>query len=234
MKYTSNLAAPDLRCWFTLANPMLQRLGHDIPSDPDFDPNCGFLSDDEGAILYSIAKAWPKRWADIGARCGWSTAHIALVGQSVEVEAVDPELKNPVIRSRFLLNIERSGAWLGLSDFYDVTSEQFFSVDHRIAAAHIDGNHDAPEPTNDAMRAINAGAQVLVWHDFQGAPIREAVAGVMLMGWRCRVYWTPNLMAVAWRDGCGFVPPDHLRDPNVDWSGMERIVAEDFDVGRCV
>jgi predicted O-methyltransferase YrrM len=252
VRYTSNLVAPDLRPFFKLADPMIQKMGHDIPSDPDFDPNCGFLSDDEAAILYAVARAWPKRWVDIGARFGWSTAHIARAlddGDGLEVTAVDQEYSANSTQSAFsdraLENYCAATRECFLS--YCGTSEAYFSTPREIDAAMIDGNHDEPEPTLDALRAIDAGASVLVFHDFAGRPIRDAV-NALLHGqrypgdvrdgivnlWRARVYWTPNAMAVAWRDGCGFVPPEHVRDPRADWSGMERIVAEDFDVRRCV
>lgn len=254
MRYTSNLTAPDLRPFFKLADPMIQKLGHDCPSDPDFEPNCTFLTDDEAAILYAIAKAWPKRWVDIGARFGWSTAHIARAldeGDGLEVTAVDQEYSANGTQSAFsdraLENYCAATRECFLS--YCGTSEAYFSTPREIDAAMIDGNHDSPEPTLDAIRASRAGAQVLVFHDFAGKPIRDAVKYFlgdcsfnngrgettrMESIWHARVYWTPNVMAVAWRDGCGFTPPDHVRDPRVDWSGMERIVAEDFDVRRCV
>lgn len=234
MKYTSNLTAPDLRPFFKLANPMIQKMGHDCPSDPDFEPGCTFLTDDEAAILFHIAKAWPKRWVDIGARFGWSTAHIAAALPD-SVAAIDPHFSEASLYGRFCDNLADAGDWPVQITPYPWTSEQCFAVQRHIDAAMIDGNHDAPEPTNDAMRAHMHGANVLVFHDFAGRPIREAVAKILDFDshFRARVYWTPNLMAVAWRDGCGFVPPDHVRDPRVDWSGMERIVAEDFDVRRC-
>jgi hypothetical protein len=258
MIYRSNLHSPNLRPFFKLASPSIVKLGHDVPSDPDFDPNCGFLTDDEGAILYHIAKAWPKRWVDIGARFGWSTAHIA-VGSGREVMAVDPELKNDVQLLRFCQNRDslyesqecpHCGNHLpsgngGSFCFSACASEPFFEIAGQqreghawlghYDAAHIDGDHDAPQPTLDAIRAMDAGAKVLVFHDFSGKPIRDAVTHVIdpVSNWKARIYWTPNLMAVCWQEGCGFVPPDHVRDPAIDWSGMERIVAEDFDVSRC-
>lgn len=233
MRYQSNLTGPDLRPFFKLANPILQRMGHDIPSDPDFDPNCGFLSDDEATILFHCAKAWPKRWVDIGARLGWTSRHIIEAGAD-DVWAVDPEYAG---HGEFFERALSQCRHLIPSPY---TSEEFFrragANGLNFDAAMIDGNHDSPEPTFDAARAIRAGAEVLVFHDFAGKPIRDALNAMIADSdtFQCRVYWTPNAMAVAWRDGCGFIPPDHVRDPRVDWSGMERIVAEDFDVRRCV
>ena len=72
--YRSNLTAPDLSPYFSLCPQVRQIMGHDAPSDPDFDPDCTYLTHDEAAILYSIAKAWPGSWVDIGARLGWTGA----------------------------------------------------------------------------------------------------------------------------------------------------------------
>lgn len=233
MIYRSNLLAPDLSPHFRLKQPPLQMLGHDVPSDPDFIPACGFLTHDEAAILFNIAKAFPKRWVDIGARLGWTAAHLAEAAEAVH--AVEPELMNNAHFERLLENLQLANN--RKINLHAVTSEAFFSRPGppvEIDAAMIDGCHDAPEPTFDAIRAIGAGARVLVWHDFQGKPVRDAVNWVVSnCNWRARVYWTPNLMAVAWRKGSGFVPPDHVRDPAIDWSGYERIVAADFDCARC-
>jgi hypothetical protein len=227
MRYQSNLTAPDLAPYFRLLDPpMLTCWGaHDMPSDPDFLPACGFMTHDEAAILYHCAKAWPKRWVDIGARLGWSGRH--LIAGGADVDFVDPEYKNHDFKLRLMENCsDVSGA------IYPCNSEQYFSAMRSIRAACIDGCHDAPEPTLDAVRAINVGANVLVWHDFQGQPVRDAVAAIMAgYGWRARVYWTPNGMAVAWRDGCGFVPPTHVPDPLVDWREIQRRMS-DFDFSR--
>lgn len=239
MIYRSNLLAPDLRPYFKLRKPSKLIMGHDAPSDPDFEPDCTFLTDDEAAILYHCAKAFPKRWVDIGARFGWSTAHI-VAALPEEVHAVDPHFAVLSPYGRFCDNLADAGDWPVPVRPFPWTSELYFAVERSIDAAMIDGNHDEPEPTNDAYRAVCAGAKVLVFHDFQGRPIRDAVNWVLCgtdswlaPGWRARVYWTPNLMAVAWREDSGFVPPEHVRDPAIDWSGCERIVAEDFDCGRC-
>lgn len=242
MRYQSNLIAPDLAPYFRLLDPPMQHMGHDVPSDPDFLPECGFMTADEAAILYHCAKAWPFQWADIGARFGWSSAHLALASRSVC--AIDPELADISARLRFCSNT----SVIALSGFpvsYNpVTSCEWFegpgmSRNMRIKAACIDGNHDAPEPYLDAARAIRAGASVVVWHDFQGKPVRDAVAAILdglpdehPGAWKARVYWTPNGMAVAWRDGCGFVPPDHVPDPAIFWPGIMARYAVDFDFSR--
>lgn len=249
MIYRSNLMCPDLAPFFKLKNPPLQTLGHDMPSDPDFLPGCGFLTHDEAAILYNIAKAWPKRWVDIGSRLGWSTAHIA-VGEARFVVGVDPEYGQGAFLNRAV--IQFPGEFAANATFRACTSEVWFKssagMGYSVDAVMIDGCHDTPEPTLDAIRAIDAGASVLAWHDFQGRPVRDAVAWVLNLKceceecggtasfcahWKCRVYDTPNGMAVAWRDGCGFIPPDHVPDPAIDWAAIRRRY-NDFDFTRCV
>jgi hypothetical protein len=113
-------------------------------------------------------------------------------------------------------------------DYFSSIGERQYSID----AAHIDGNHDSPEPTLDAMRAIKAGARVLVWHDFWGQPVADAVNAVIDLGWKCRIYNTPNGMACCWNTD-EFTPPDHVPDPLIDWADI-RPRMPGFDFVRCV
>jgi hypothetical protein len=169
---------------------------------------------------------------NIGSRLGWTGAHIAAAGAQW-VDCIDPEYRaSAAFRNRAVLQFPDNLA--GGASMIGVTSEEYFTPTRSIDAPMIDGNHDAPEPTRDAARTIAAGAQVLVWHDFQDKPIRDAVSSLLNPRWRVRIYWTPNMMAVAWREGIGFVPPNHVRDAAVDWSGREREIAQDFDLSRCI
>jgi len=248
MRYQSNLRAPDIAPYFRLLNPPKQMAGHDAPSDPDYLPDCTFLTHDEAAILYHIAKRWPGHWADIGARFGWTATHIAATN-CCTVDAVDPDLRFVPLEDRFLANTNPYNYDMSL---FSATSEEYFAAPEAsfgwfdqsvwfrlepIVGAMIDGCHDSPEPTLDAKRAIYAGAQVLVWHDFQGRPVRDAVNEMLsdpYLKWNVRVYWTPNMMAVAWCADCGFVPPDHVRDQAINWEPRRAEMAEDFDFGLCV
>lgn len=227
MIYRSNLIAPDLSPYFKLRTPAKRILGHDCPSDPDFLPECSYLSHDEAAILFHIAKAWPGRWVDVGSRLGWSAVHIRAANIKA-VRCVDPELYTPEFFIRFSQNINYQDGTLST---HGVTSEEYFSIRcDGIDAAHIDGNHDSPEPTLDAMRAIKAGARVLVWHDFWGQPVADAVDAVIDLGWKCRIYNTPNGMACCWNTD-EFTPPDHVPDPLIDWAEI-RARVPGFDFGR--
>ena len=59
MIYRSNLTCPDLSLHFKLRNPPKQIMGHDAPSDPDFEPECTYWTHDEAAILYNVVKQVP-------------------------------------------------------------------------------------------------------------------------------------------------------------------------------
>lgn len=197
MIYQSNLRAPDLRPYFKLLDPPRQHCGYDYPSDPDFDPRCGFWTCDEAAILYTIAKSVPPgTWVDIGARLGWTAAHVAEAGH--RVKAIDPELINghyvlasqyPVAGSfyeRFLQNTER---WKDQIFAHPFTfAENMRAVDEPDALGErtfdgfvIDGCHDSPEPLNDAMGAYAHAKPdcIILFHDFLGPAVRDGVRWLM-------------------------------------------------------
>jgi len=237
MIYRSNLSAPDLAPHFdfTICEPRHWSMGHDAISDRDFEPNCTFMLHDEAAILYSIAARMGGRWADIGARLGWTAAHLAAAGCSVE--AIDPELAQQPFFARFTRNLRQCGL-LGSVTSSALTSDEYFGThfqggdDGELDGACIDGNHDAPHPQRDAqLAAVNlADNGVIVFHDFWGKPIRDGVDCLLGMGFKARVYDTPNGMAACWIGN--FTPPDHIPDPAIDWVNVRRSRARDFDFSR--
>lgn len=253
MIYRSNIAAPDLAPAFAphlIVKPRVCSLGHDVPSDSDFGPDCGFMTHDEAAILWAVANAVKgKFWLDIGSRLGWTTAHI-LSGGVEYVEAVDPEYAfsnshGTSFWDRTLENLTRcgfmpeTGIRVGFSAMKsDLFFDGWFPLDDsgpfRIySGACIDGDHDAPQPLKDAQNSLArlAPAGVIVFHDFWGRPIREGVEFLLNAGLKCRVYDTPNGMAVCWRGE--FTPPDHVPDPAIDWKRERRTRAAEFDFSRC-
>ena len=238
MIYRSNLICPDLSPHFKLlVRSRPWSLGHDIPSDPDYEPENCYLSHDEAALLYHCVKALPGAWLDIGCRFGWSTAHIAAAGS--EVTAVDQDLCLQSQQERFEDNL--LGWWPSISEVIAkptvIALPQLLlrRVPIQLNGFCIDANHDSPEPTNDAKGCLWIAAPdcCIVFHDFRGQPIRDAVRFLMGEGFRARVYWTPSMMAVCWRGN--FVPPIHVRDPKVDWASVRRgaKVDQDFDLSRC-
>ncbi len=222
MRYRSNLQAPELAGAFNVVcRPRPDTMGHDGLSDPDFDPNCGFLTHDEAAILYAIARAVPGPWIDIGSRTGWTTAHIAAAGNPVC--AVDPELTQDRFYDRWESNLRAAGV-LRLASAWATTSAEFFLVawNGRASGVMIDGNHDAPFPLEDARAALDVLADpgVIVFHDVLGRPIQDAVEFLIRAGLSCRVYSTPRMMAACWRGDLAM--PAHVPDPAIDWAEIRK------------
>ena len=227
MRYKSNLKAPDLSPYFRLVDPPIQLCGHDIPSDPDFDPNCGFWSIDEAAILFNVANQVKGAWVDIGARFGWTAAHLATAGCTVT--ALDPGFRNPAFRERFIGNTHHWYKWFdairgdGIQACIATEDEDEQKLWDGFV---IDGNHDAPNPANDAWVAANIlskNACVILLHDYVGRPVREAGDWLVSQGFKKRVYFTPNGVGLFWRGLPDFVPPDHIPDPLCEESMRARI-----------
>jgi hypothetical protein len=228
MRYRSNLEPPDMS-GFKLSTQVLQNCGHDIPSDPDFDPNCGFMAHDELAILYATLKSLQlkrKSAVDIGARVGWTAKAIhAATGGCVL--CVDPILKyGSLEQQRFKENL---GPLFGSMIALPYTAAQFFTARikeatvTRYSAFVIDGNHEDDEPLNDCAGALDIATDdcVILLHDGRGLPIQKAVHWLLNIGFHARFYFTPAGMFVCWRGFDGWAPPDHDRDPRIDWRGIE-------------
>lgn len=233
MRYRSNLQGPYIRKDFILSGRSLVIMGHEIPSDPDFEPNCGYWSDDEAAILHHIAKSRPGRWLDIGARFGWTAAHLIAAGARVTL--IDPALKYQAQSERMERNLRNY--WDGLVMISAKAADEFFDchgTDFAWDGFVIDGNHDSPFPLNDAKNchAHANEASVIVFHDTWGRPIREGIEWLIDSGWSTRFYDTPNGVAVCWRDD--WTPPHHIPDPSIDWAQVRLHRAPEFDFSRTV
>jgi predicted O-methyltransferase YrrM len=184
--------------------------------EPDLHEVCGFMTHDEAAILYHVAKACPEVWLEIGSFAGWSAAHIAVAGRPVL--AVDPEYaRETAIRTRARENFARAGVSDSVTTVGQ-TSEEFFELRGSSFAGvfggiHIDGNHDAPQPLLDAQRALHmlAPQGAIVFHDYAGQPVRDAVDWLVVQGLRSKIYHTPAMVAVCWRGELAL--PDHTPDP---------------------
>jgi predicted O-methyltransferase YrrM len=216
--------------WRAMPHSFDRLVGSDWADKAEDDPvfgiykKCGVLCREEAAILYHVAmRAGPARgreWLDIGGHTGWSTAHIAAgasAGNAITI-AVDPMYANFEFR-------QRTGSNLGAACCGEVilrpdTSRAYFdypvSNPRLLCGVMIDGDHSVGEPLFDAMhsaaRLTTPGA--LVFHDFIGKPVRDAVRAMMDDAkMKCRIYWTPHVMAVCWKGD--FTPPDHVADPNI-------------------
>ncbi len=224
MIYKSNLTCPDLTPHFKHLHSrvMGHSFGHDVPSDwadkADDDPvfgiykRCGFWTHDEAAILYNVARSIRGRWLDIGAHTGWTGAYIIAAGGIVTL--VDPMLRLQGFQLRLEDNLSTS--WDGVREVAHMTSEYFFhGFDETWKGIVIDGDHEPGKPLEDAQNAAKhlAPGGVIMFHDFVGLPVREAVRYLMDEdGMSCRLYLTPHVVALCWI-GSDFQPPVHRPDP---------------------
>lgn len=234
MIYRSNLVAPDLTPQFRFLHSrvMGHSFGHDVLSDwadkADTDPlfglykKCGFWTHDEAAILYNIGHRIWGLWADIGSHTGWTAAHI-LASHAVEVvsasgpcptcELVDPLYAVDEFRVRAALNMAGE---CGLR-LKAMTAAQFFDSDPRLFdGIVIDGDHEPGEPMRDARAALLhlTPEGVILFHDFVGLPVREAVLYLMRQGMKVKLYLTPHVVACCWRSQkVGASLPKHIPDP---------------------
>ena len=248
MIYRSNLTCFDLTPHFKrlVSRPMPHSFGHDVPSDwgdkgvddPVFGlyKNCGLWTHDEAAILFNVAKSMPGFWLDIGAHTGWTTAHIyaglkASGKPGAKVVPVDPMFAVAEFEARFYENNPdfRAGACAPR------TSAEYFrrhlDMGDDFTGVCIDGDHEPGEPLADAQNAATClqSTGVIILHDFVGKPVRDAAVWLMMNGFKCRVYFTPHMVALCWRGE--FVPPNHDPDP-----GLPDLKARcaDFPFERCV
>jgi len=243
MIYRSNIRCPDLTPMFKHleSSPMPHSFGHDVPRDwadkREDDPvfglykKCGFWTHDEAAILYETASRLRGRWVDIGAHTGWTAAHVAQAGCAVTV--VDPLLAAKEFRERFWANVKDPDVLLRL---WALRSAEVLAGNSCLAwpidGFVIDGDHEPGEPQLDAEGSVAHLVEpgVIIFHDFIGKPVREAVQYLIRERFHCRVYWTPHVVALCWKGD--FKAPEHLPDPRIMqmrlWERMP-----DFDFSRC-
>jgi hypothetical protein len=240
MRYESNLKLPaalaEALDGFKLANPVYKTLmGHDMPSDPDYDPNCGYWTHDEAAILSAILsdiRFTGKEAVDIGCRFGW-TSKIINWNTNAFVACVDPGLQQQKHFERFWVNTGFPAYWT-----FAETAASFLRHPRtmKYSIFVIDGNHDEPEPLNDARGALANAAEecVIFLHDFWGRPIQDAAAFLCSVGFNCKVYRTPNGVACCWRGFDGWKPPEHLADVLINWDQVRADNAPSFDFEACL
>lgn len=72
-----------------------------------------------------------------------------------------------------------------------------------------------PIPLQDAQGAHQhlTDNGVIVFHDFIGTPVQQAVAWLIQQGYKYRIYTTPQMVAWCWRGN--FEPPEHVPDPAI-------------------
>lgn len=245
MIYRSNLSAPNFEGAFQHLHerPMGHSMGHSVPSDwadkevddPQFGlyKNCGMLTHDEAAIVWTIVEKSPAGlWLDIGSHTGWSTVHLAQYRNIVH--AIDPMYRVREFMDRALLNMQRAQVDGGIC-VMPGTSLEYFERPHRnaIQGALIDGDHEPGKPLEDAINVMAhmEADGVLIFHDFLGKPVYDAVLYLIEQGLQCKVYNTPHMMAACTRRPDRL--PHHMPDPTIDWAAV-RASMGNFPFNRCL
>lgn len=230
MIYRSNVIAPDLTSHFkhAISRPMGHSFGHDVLSDwsdkREDDPvfgiytRCGFWTHDEAALLYRIAQLRRGLWLDIGAHTGWTTAHLAAAG--CEVVCVEPMLRLQMWDERFEDNLRN--LWTHIEEATYLRSEQYLRrTTLQFDGVVVDGDHNAPCPLNDATLAhlhlTDPG--VILFHDAIGGPVWDGVYYLLDQGYKCKMYFTPHMVACCWRGD--WTPPVHVPDPAIPWREIQ-------------
>lgn len=173
--------------------------GDRVYADRELAPHCGFLSIRESEILADVVRSTGGAWCEIGSHVGWSAAVIVDAGAKA-LAMIDPayaDAKNGICK-RMILNLVKAidipRTWpVGL------TSAQFLKYNRDMFDGFlIDGDHDSPNPLNDAKGAseyLKPGG-VIVLHDYNGRPIKDAVDWLCENGFTAEIHRTMNGLAV--------------------------------------
>jgi glycosyltransferase involved in cell wall biosynthesis/predicted O-methyltransferase YrrM len=184
-------------------------------------PDVGFASRDEAAIIFNAARlVRGKPCLEIGCWRGWSAVHLALGSGMLDI--VDPVIADP----DFAESLHKSCDAAGVLDA--VTFHAGFSpaaVDALASATgkkwsliFVDGDHEGDGPRRDAEAAMRHAAEtaMVLFHDLASPFVAAGLDAMRNAGWRTMVYQTMQIMGVAWRGDVE--PPEHIPDPNVFWT----------------
>ena len=182
-------------------------------------PGTGFLNRDEATLLHTIAQQFRgKRGLEIGCWLGWSAAHIAAAGVTLDV--IDPILSNPSFHDSVVASLT-GASLLDTVTLHAAASPQAIDTLGRMGKRwsffFIDGNHDAPYPVFDTAAAIEYAEPdaAVVFHDLASPDVAQALEYLQTRGWATRIYHTSQIMGIAWRGN--ITVPVHAEDPRVQW-----------------
>jgi predicted O-methyltransferase YrrM len=189
-------------------------------------PEVGFINRDEAAILFSNARLFSARKGmEIGAWRGWSTCHLLLSGLA-SLHVIEPLLRDPDWKREFAASVDSSGESDRAVLIAGPSPEEVTRLGesgNRWSFVFIDGDHDGPAPTNDALtcaRYLEPTAMIM-FHDLISPHVAAALRALAAEGWRTRVYQTAQMMGVAWRGDISPVP--HKPDPTQKWRVPEHL-----------
>jgi len=160
--------------------------------------NSGSWTMQEIAILYAVAQKVGGSWLDIGGATGWTAAYLAMAG--CEVRAIDPMYAVPEFRARACENLSHPLLWhADKVRLCPKPSDVFFDVDtSTFNGIVIDGDHEPPQPLNDAIHADSrvVWGGVILLHDLIYAGPQEAYNWLRAHTWLGEVYETTHRVAV--------------------------------------
>lgn len=184
-------------------------------------PTIGFVSRDEASILYNTALAFRGLpCLEVGCWRGWSTAHLALGSENLEV--IDPVLRDTAFRDDLTDTLRRAGVLdrVVLHDGFSPAEIERISVEtgKRWSLSFIDGDHEGDAPRRDAEMAAHFAAEdaVILFHDLASPHPAAALEYLRTQGWETWVYQTMQIIGVAVRGAIR--PIEHVPDPAQLWA----------------
>lgn len=191
------------------------------------DPLMGFVSRDEAAILYNVARHFAGRAAlEIGCWRGWSTCHLGLGG--VQLDVLDPVLEEPERRAEIEAMLEcariAGNVRLHSGSSPDAVSAIAAQRGEKWSLFFIDGDHEALAPARDVEACLDHATEdaAFLFHDLTSPDVAEALRTLEGSGFNVMLYQTMQIMGIAWRGRV--TPVHHLPDPDVPWQLPHHLV----------
>jgi glycosyltransferase involved in cell wall biosynthesis/predicted O-methyltransferase YrrM len=184
-------------------------------------PEVGFASRDEAAILYNSALLFRgKPCLEVGCWRGWSTVHLALGSGSLDV--IDPVFADPAFAESVRASCDAAGLTGRVTLHHGFSPGAIDELSQRTGTRwsliFIDGDHEGDAPRLDAEAAMRNAADtaMVLFHDLASPHVAAGLDAMRNAGWRTMIYQTMQIMGVAWRGNVE--PVAHTPDPNVFWT----------------
>ena len=184
-------------------------------------PEVGFASRDEAAILYNSALLFRgKSCLEVGCWRGWSAVHLALGSCSLDI--IDPVFADPEFAESVLNSCEGAGVrgFVTLHTGFSpgAIDELSRATGKKWSLAFIDGDHEGDAPRLDAEAVMRNAADtaMVLFHDLASPAVAAGLNAMRNAGWRTMIYQTMQIMGVAWRGNVE--PVAHIPDPKVFWT----------------
>ena len=194
-------------------------------------PGCGFVNRDEAHILYNTALLFKGKAAlEIGCFFGWSACHLALGG--VMLDVIDPGLGDPVVSKSVIDSLRGAGVLdrvkLRVGKSPHAVTVLGDSTRRTWDLIFIDGNHNFPAPVNDAVICEEYASPdcMILFHDLYSPNVTEGLRYLHDRGWKTKIYYTSQVMGVAWRGNVH--PIEHTPDPTANWDIPQHL--KDFPI----